>query len=135
LISAFRFPQRRPRQASAFDRIMRPQGVALPVLGLAVNITLDESLTRVVEATIAIGPAGPIPFRAASAEAVLTSAAYDEALVEAVIVAAQQGAQLRTSRHRASQAYRHAMIAVLLRRLLPRALHRARDHAATPATA
>jgi CO/xanthine dehydrogenase FAD-binding subunit len=113
---------------------MRPQGVALPILGLAVNLTLDEGLTHVTEATIAIGPAGPIPFRAASAEAVLTGAAYNEALVEAVIVAAQQGAQLRTSRHRASQAYRHEMIAVLLRRLLPRAFYRIREYAAHPAT-
>src|SRR5690606_38739789 len=58
LLSAFRFPQRKAHQASAFDRIMRPQGVALPILGLAANVTLDESHTQVVAATIAIGPAG-----------------------------------------------------------------------------
>ena len=117
LLSAFRFPQRRARQASAFDRIMRPQGVALPILGLAANVTLDESSKQVTDATIAIGPAGPIPFRAASAEAVLTSAPYSDELLEAVIDAAQSQAQLRTSRHRASQEYRHEMIAVLLRRV------------------
>lgn len=127
LLGAFRFPQVKARQASAFDRIMRPQGVALPILGLAVNVTLDESLAQVTEATIAIGPAGPIPFRAASAEALLTDAFYDEALLEAVIEAAQSQAQLRTSRHRASQEYRHEMIAVLLRRVLPRAVARARQ--------
>jgi len=129
LLSAFRFPQRRPRQGSAFDRIMRPQGIALPILGLAANVTLDESLSRVVDATIAIGPAGPIPFRAASAEALLTSAPYSDELLEAVIDVAQSQAQLRTSRHRASQEYRHEMIAVLLRRVLPRAVARARESA------
>lgn len=126
LISAFRFPQKCARQASAFDRIMRPQGVALPILGLAANVTLDESLTQVVSATIAIGPAGPIPFRAASAEAVLTSAPFSDDLVDAAVDAAQSQAQLRTSRHRASQEYRHEMVAVLLRRVLTRAVERAR---------
>lgn len=127
LLSAFRFPQRRPRQASAFDRIMRPQGVALPILGLAVNVMLDESLNQVVAAAIAIGPAGPIPFRAADAEELLTSAPYSDELLEAVIDAAQSQAQLRTSRHRASQEYRHEMVAVLLRRVLSRAITRARS--------
>jgi carbon-monoxide dehydrogenase medium subunit len=129
MISAFRFPQRQPRQGSAFDRIMRPQGVALPILGLAANVTLDELLAQVVDATIAIGPAGPIPFRAANAEEVLKRAPYDETLVKAVIEAAQSQAQLRTSRHRASKEYRHEMVAVLLRRVLQRAVERARQAA------
>jgi carbon-monoxide dehydrogenase medium subunit len=129
LLSAFRFPQRRPRQASAFDRIMRPQGIALPILGVAANVTLDESLQQVTAATIAIGPAGPIPFRAASAEAVLMSAPLSDKVIEAVIDAAQSQAQLRTSRHRASQEYRHEMIAVLLRRVLSCAVERARQAA------
>jgi CO/xanthine dehydrogenase FAD-binding subunit len=129
LLSAFRFPQRQMRQASAFDRIMRPQGVALPILGLAASVTLDETLNQVTAATIAIGPAGPIPFRAATAEEVLASAPYSDELLDAVIDAAQSQAQLRTSRHRASQEYRHEMIAVLLRRVLPRAVSRARQSA------
>lgn len=127
LLSAFRFPQRQVRQASAFDRIMRPQGVALPILGLAANVTLDEALQQIVAATIAIGPAGPIPFRAISAEEMLKSAPYSDDLLEAVVKAAQEQAQLRTSRHRASQEYRHEMVAVLLRRVLARAVARARQ--------
>lgn len=127
LLSAFRFPQRHSRQASAFDRIMRPQGVALPILGLAANVTLDETRRQVTAATIAIGPAGPIPFRAISAEEVLSSASFSDELVEAVIDAAQKQAQLRTSRHRASQEYRHEMVAVLLRRVLQRAVARAKE--------
>jgi carbon-monoxide dehydrogenase medium subunit len=126
LLSGFRFHIRRANQGSAFDRIMRPQGVALPILGLAASVTLDETRTQVVEATIAIGPAGPIPFRAASAEEVLMSAPYSDELLAAVIDAAQSQAQLRTSRHRASREYRHEMIAVLLQRVLPRAVARAR---------
>jgi carbon-monoxide dehydrogenase medium subunit len=126
MLSAFRISMAAPRQASAFDRIMRPQGVALPILGVAARLTFSESRGQVNDAIIAIGPAGPIPFRASEAERVLTSAAsFDEAVVGQAIAAAQKQAQLRTSRHRASKEYRHEMAAVLLGRVLRAAAQRA----------
>ena len=126
MIGAFRFPLSTPRQASAFDRIMRPQGVALPILGVAAKLTLNEDRRRVTEAAIAIGPAGPIPFRATDAEAALVAAdAFDDGAVESAIAAAQAQANLRTSKYRASKEYRHEMVAVLLRRVLGRAGERA----------
>jgi carbon-monoxide dehydrogenase medium subunit len=129
MLSAFRFRPTSDSEGSAFDRIMRPQGVALPILGLAARVRLDARRERVEDATIAIGPAGPIPFRATEAEAMLKAAStFDETTVEAVIAAAQQQARLRTSKHRASQDYRHEMIAVLLRRVLPKAVARARGN-------
>ncbi len=127
LLAAFRFPAVQARQGSAFDRIMRPQGVALPILGVAAKVTLDESLTRVTAAAIVVGPAGPLPFRATTAEQVLTSAAtVDEQVIEQAMAAAQAQAQLRTSKHRATKAYRHELVAVLLRRVVGRAVERAR---------
>ncbi|MCL4830585.1 MAG: FAD binding domain-containing protein [Caldilinea sp.] len=126
MIGAFRFPVRAPRSGSAFDRIMRPQGVALPILGVAAQVTLDESGRRAVAASIAVGPAGPIPFRATESETILLGApALDETVLEPAIAAAQRQAELRTSKHRASKEYRHEMIAVLLRRVLPKAVTRA----------
>jgi carbon-monoxide dehydrogenase medium subunit len=126
LLAAFRFPLLAPRAASAFDRIMRPQGVALPILGVAAALALDEDRRRVTDACIAIGPAGPIPFRAAEAEAaLLEAAAYSEAAVEAAVQAALAQAELRTSKHRASKEYRREVLAVLLRRVLQRAFARA----------
>ncbi|MBX3000794.1 MAG: FAD binding domain-containing protein [Caldilineaceae bacterium] len=128
MLSAFRFRPTADREGSAFDRIMRPQGVALPILGLAARVRLDESRQRIEDAIIAIGPAGPIPFRATEAEALLKAAiTFNDAVVDAVIAAAQGQARLRTSKHRASQEYRHEMIAVLLRRVLPKAVERARN--------
>lgn len=127
LIAAFRFAAARPRQASAFERIMRPQGVALPVLGVAARLTLDEALPRVTAAAVAVGPAGPVPFRARAAEAVLVSGeSWGDALIEAAVAAAQVEAQLRSSRHRAGKEYRYEMLAVLLRRVLAQAAARAR---------
>jgi CO/xanthine dehydrogenase FAD-binding subunit len=130
MLGAFRFALRLPHQASAFARIMRPQGVALPILGVAARITLDAVCQKVVDAVIAIGPAGPLPFRATGAEALLTQApaANDEAIAVAV-AAAQAQAQLRTSKHRASKEYRHEMVGVLLRRVLHTAINRARGEA------
>lgn len=128
MISAFRFSQAAAGEASAFDRIMRPQGVALPILGLAAWLRLAEDGQQIAAARIAIGPAGPIPFRAAAAEALLAGASgLDEAVIRAAVDAAQAQAQLRTSRHRASKEYRHEMIDVLLGRVLRRAYDRARQ--------
>lgn len=126
MIGAFRFPVRASHSGSAFDRIMRPQGVALPILGVAVQVRLDTSGQRAVAASIAVGPAGPIPFRATESEATLLAASVlDDTVIEAAVAAAQRQAELRTSKHRASKEYRHEMIAVLLRRVLPRAIARA----------
>jgi CO/xanthine dehydrogenase FAD-binding subunit len=126
MLGAFRFPVRAPHSGSAFDRIMRPQGVALPILGVAAQVRLDAAGQRAVAATIAVGPAGPIPFRATESEAILLAAPLlDDAVLEAAVAAAQRQAELRTSKHRASKEYRHEMIAVLLRRVLPRAIARA----------
>lgn len=128
MLAVFRFPALQQRTASAFDRIMRPQGVALPILGVAARVTLDETLTRVADAAIVVGPAGPIPFRATQAETVLAAAAQvDAAAIEATVAAAQAQAELRTSKHRATKEYRHAMVAVLLRRVLHAAVERARS--------
>jgi carbon-monoxide dehydrogenase medium subunit len=125
MLAAFRFGLLRGRSASAFDRIMRPQGVALPVLGVAASLTLDEE-RRVTHAAVAVGPAGPVPFRAAEAEAALLDAgAFDEAAVEGAVAAALAQAELRTSKHRASKEYRREVLAVLLRRVLQRAFARA----------
>ncbi|RLT32409.1 MAG: hypothetical protein DWI57_18415 [Chloroflexi bacterium] len=127
MLGGFRFHPTGPGEASAFDRIMRPQGVALPILGLAVWLRLDDERRKIDAARIAIGPAGPIPFRASAAEAVLTGAPQCDAdVMESAIAAAQSQVQLRSSKHRASKEYRHAMVAVLLGRLLPAALERAK---------
>ena len=127
MLHAFRFRPTAARAGNAFDRIMRPQGVALPVLAIAAKVQLDADLRRVEDAAIAIGPAGPTPFRASDAEETLTSAnAFDDAAVEKAVAAAQGQARLRTSKYRASQEYRREMIGVLLRRVLHAAVERAR---------
>jgi len=126
MLGAFRFRPIASHAGSAFDRIMRPQGVALPVLGLGAKLTADPAGQYVREAIVAIGPAGPIPFRAASAETVLTGApVFDDAVIAAAIAAAHEEVRFRSSKHRSSKAYRHEMLTVLLDRVLRTAFARA----------
>lgn len=110
-------------EASAFKRIMRPQGVALPILGLAAWVSMDGA--RVRAARLALGPAGPVPLRASKAEALLAGRAPDEATLAEVVEALWSEAALRTSPHRATADYRREMVAVLAGRALGLAVHRA----------
>ncbi len=128
IIVAFRFPARRPFEGSAFDRIMRPQGIALPILGVAARVQVTPDGERFQRVSLCIAPAGPVPFRASEAERVLEGAVVSEGIVERAIRTAQEEAHVRTSRHRATKAYRQEMIAVLVRRVLSRALERALSH-------
>jgi CO/xanthine dehydrogenase FAD-binding subunit len=116
--------------ASAFKRIMRPQGVALPILGLAAWVAMEGGRVRAVR--LAMGPAGPVPLRAEQAEAVLAGHVFDEAVLEAVVDALWAEAQLRTSPHRATAEYRREMVAVLAGRALRLAVQRATTGVVVP---
>ena len=105
-------PLREEGQASAFKRVMRPQGVAIAILNCAVWLHREGELIRDVR--ISIGPSGPTPRRLADAEAVLRGQPYNVDLIEEAYQAILGEASFRTSRHRATKAYREAMAGVLL---------------------
>jgi carbon-monoxide dehydrogenase medium subunit len=62
LLIGFRFPARGDREGSAFHRVMRPQGVAIAILNMALWLRLDATET-IAEARLALGPGGPTPRR------------------------------------------------------------------------
>ena len=62
LLVGFHVPLAAALEASAFQRIMRPQGVALPILNVAV--WLDAGMNLIKAVRIAVGPSGPTPRRA-----------------------------------------------------------------------
>ncbi|MCC6192788.1 MAG: FAD binding domain-containing protein [Anaerolineales bacterium] len=117
-------------EATAFKRIMRPQGVALPILALAVWVALEGD--RVRDARLALGPAGPTPLRPERAEAWLRGQPLEAATAEKLVERVWAEARLRTSAHRATADYRHEMVAVLVRRALGLAVQRARTGEAVP---
>lgn len=132
LLLGFRFPRLASRAATSFRRVMRPQGVALPVLGCAVWVRLDAGLSAFEAARVCIAPAGPTPRRIREVEAALIGKPADETTLEAAAQTAGETLSLRTSKYRATAAYRQEMAAVLLRHTLTRAIDRARTGTAVP---
>ncbi|MFO7322568.1 MAG: FAD binding domain-containing protein [Chloroflexota bacterium] len=126
VLVAFRFLATREREGTAFKRIMRPQGVALPVLACAVWVRLDEAKERYENARVCIGPVGPVPARATTIEEALIGAPVSDETLDRVVAVAYQTIEPRTSKYRATAEYRSYMVETLLRQALPLAVERAR---------
>jgi carbon-monoxide dehydrogenase medium subunit len=123
LIVHFRFRASGAGEATAFKRIMRPQGVALPILGFAAWVRVSHG--AIEAARLALGPAGPKPLRATQAEAFLSGKPFSVELMPQAADLVLAEAQLRTSPHRATAEYRRELILPLVERALPLAVHRA----------
>ncbi|HEC23098.1 MAG TPA: xanthine dehydrogenase family protein subunit M [Chloroflexi bacterium] len=119
-------------EATAFTRIMRPQGVALPVLGCALWVRMGDDGETIEDARVCIGPVAPVPTRATGVEEELRGRPFTGELLEQAIARAQAELHPRTSKYRATAEYRAEMIGVVLRRALPLAVRRAQTGEATP---
>ena len=118
LLVSFRFRKTAPGEATAFNRIMRPQGVALPIMGCAVWIKLNTDRTHYEAARIVLAPVAPTPVRAGAVEAALIGEPVGDGAITRAIEAAHETIHPRTSKYRATAEYRDEMIDVLLRRTL-----------------
>jgi CO/xanthine dehydrogenase FAD-binding subunit len=108
--------------ASCFQRVMRPQGVAIAILNMGVS--LIRSGSTIEELRISVGPGGKIPFRARAVERLLGGREFTPAWIGEGIERLRREASFRTSRHRATQAYRLHMAGVLLEYTLKTAWQR-----------
>ena len=124
LIIAVRFRPAMPGEASAFARIMRPQGVALPVLGMAARVQLNGDTFESV--AISAGPVAPVPFRAAQTEAFLRGRTWSHETCARATEILLGEARPRTSPHRATKEYRFELLPVLLEKTVSCAVERAR---------
>lgn len=130
MIARIRFRPTGEGEASAFRRVMRPQGIALPMIGMAVRVKLNGD--NVASIRIGIGPAATVPFLARKTmEFLADKPATDESFREAAEVALTE-ATLRNSQHRASKDYRREMILAQLPKTLSKAVERARSGEAVP---
>jgi CO/xanthine dehydrogenase FAD-binding subunit len=111
LIAGFYIPLRKSGQASAFKRVMRMQGIALPVLNL--SIWLQNSAGKISDVRIAVGPAGAIPRRLEAVEDLLRGATLEEGLISDAVGALLDQVLFRTSPHRATSEYRLHLLKVL----------------------
>ena len=131
LLTRLRFRPTGPREASAFTRVMRPQGVALPMISMAARLQLDDSDT-ITAARISLGPAGPVPYLAEAAMEILVGKPVVPELFDQAAEAVLNSVTLRTSKYRATQEYRVQMIRTQLPLILARAAERARSGHAKP---
>jgi carbon-monoxide dehydrogenase medium subunit len=130
LLTRLRFRPTGPNEASAFRRVMRPQGVALPMIGMAARLKVEDEL--ITAARVTIGPAGPTPFLTEKTMAYLTGRPpLPDVFAQAAELALEE-VKLRTSRHRATAEYRSEMIRTQLPKTLAKAAERAKSGQAVP---
>ena len=102
---------------------MRAQGIALPILNLAVWLERRNEL--VTDAHVAVGPSGPVPFRASQTEAFLLGKSINAQTISAAQETLLAEASFRTSPARATAEYRRQLVVVLLKNALTTAWERA----------
>jgi xanthine dehydrogenase FAD-binding subunit len=124
LLVGFYLPLLRKGQASAFKRIMRPQGVALPILNLAIRLSRIKN--TISDIRIAVGPSGAIPFRATQAEDSLRGQTFSETALEHALEALLVQAKFRSSARRASADYRRHLAGTLFKDTIEEAWERSK---------
>jgi xanthine dehydrogenase FAD-binding subunit len=123
LLVGFYLPLSAAGQASCFKRIMRPQGVALPILNC--TVWLERAGGLIKDVRIAVGPGGGTPFRATQAEETLCGQPLNESTFETALEALLAQAKFRTSARRASADYRRHIVSGLFRDVMEAAWERA----------
>ncbi len=116
ILVGFRIPLKRPGEASCFKRIMRPQGVALPIINVAVWLRAEAGI--VAGARIAVGPGAAIPWRAGLAEQTLIGKPVTDETVQGASAALLEQVGFRSSPRRASADYRRHVVVTLFEEVL-----------------
>lgn len=123
ILTRLRFQRTGENEGSAHHRVMRPQGLCLPIVSIAAKLQMDgETITA---AGISMGPVGPVPWYAEPAAEVLVGNTASQAQFENAADVALQHITLRTSKYRATEEYRETMIRTWLPVILSTAARRA----------
>jgi carbon-monoxide dehydrogenase medium subunit len=123
LLVGFYLPLTKNHQASCFKRIMRPQGVALPIINLA--IWLERADDVISQIRIAVGPGGPTPWSGTEAEKTLIGKPLNEETFHAALEGLLTQVGFRSSARRASADYRRHIVSGLFKDVLETAWGRA----------
>jgi len=124
VLTRLRFRRTGEREGSAHHRVMRPQGLCLPIISMGVRLQLDDN-DLISEARISMGPVGPVPFLAESAMDTLIGGPASDEQFSIAAEAALQSVSLRASKYRASHDYREQMVRTWLPDILALATRRA----------
>jgi len=123
VLTRLRFKSTGPAEGSAYHRVMRPQGLCLPIVSMAACLKMEGDL--ISSASISMGPVGPVPWFADVAAGVLVGDAPTPRQFEKAVDLVLANITLRTSKYRATEDYRKAMIRTCLPAILAKAAARA----------
>ncbi len=125
ILTRLRFRPTGPGEGSAHHRVMRPQGLCLPIISMGVRVALDDA-DVISEARISMGPVGPVPHLAEPAMQALIGGPATASQFARAAEVALQNVELRASKYRATREYREQMVRTFLPVILERAVERAR---------
>ncbi len=109
-------PKQPARTGGAYRKFGRRAAMELPLIGVGVQLSLEEGSNRCTKARVSLGVAAPTPIRTLSAERYLVGKEItEESLSEAGNLAAEES-RVRDS-VRGSAWYRREMVAVFVRRM------------------
>jgi CO/xanthine dehydrogenase FAD-binding subunit len=102
---------------------MRPQGVALPIINVA--IWLERTDDVISQIRIAVGPGGPTPWSGTEPEKALLGKPLNDETFNAAVEALLMQVGFRSSARRASSDYRRHIVVGLFKDVLETAWGRA----------
>ena len=123
LLVGFYLPLKQNHQASCFKRIMRPQGVALPIINVAIWLECENDSIKDIR--IAIGPGAPTPYRARETEKLLAGRSMNSETIQLALEAILAHVGFRSSPRRAGADYRRHIVEGLFKEVLQTAWERA----------
>ena len=114
------------RVSSCFIRIMRPQGVALPIINVAIWLERENDVINDIH--IVVGPGASTPWRAIEAEKALIGKSLNDTGFDAALEVLLAQVGFRSSARRASADYRRHIVSGLFKDTLEFAWGRAANH-------
>ena len=124
ILLEFVIPPLLPRTGAAYVKHTRREAMELPLLGVAVLLSLAEDMMTCVEARIGLGVLAPTPMRAKNAESLLKGQKLTEEVLKKAGNAAAEECKARDS-IRGEAWYRREMVEVLVPRMARLAMERA----------
>ncbi|MCX5839596.1 MAG: xanthine dehydrogenase family protein subunit M [Deltaproteobacteria bacterium] len=124
IVTEVLFPALRPNEGSAALRLAKRKSLVLPILTVAVAISVDLGKKNFRFARIAAGPVALTPLRCVEAERLLSGNSINNDVIVEAAAAASRATNPRTSLIRGTKEYRQTMVAILVERALKYALER-----------
>ncbi len=122
------FPALKKGEASAALRLAKRKTLVLPILTVAVVVSVNRRTGKFDFARLAAGPVTTTPFRCSKAEQLLSGASVTDDVIKRAAEQAGQEANPRTSLIRGTSEYRKEMVAVLVERGIRLAVKRLEDN-------